>query len=370
AADRAYSYGITWGDFDGDGWPDLFVPVMVNGTHLLYRNLGGGRFARVTSGSIAADREANFGTWVDYNNDGHLDLYVVHGLVPGKTNALHRNHGDGTFTAMPGDVVGPIVTDVGMYASSSWGDYDNDGYLDVIVTNNDRNPGGGPNFFYHNNSDGSFTRVLSGSPANDAGAASTFCTWADYDEDGFLDLFVARSVFVQFTNLLYRNNGNSNHWIKVKLTGTVSNRSAIGAKVRVKATIRGKTFWQLREISSGPAFSQTPLTAHFGLGDATRIETLRIEWPSGTVQEFHDLAAKQVLTITEPPRLQALGRLADGSFQLSLTGGLGMSYNVESSTNLARWTQWTSLTITNRTTTITDSTTATAPQRFYRAVSR
>jgi hypothetical protein len=335
AADRAYSYGITWGDFDNDGWPDLFVPVIANGTHLLYRNLGGGRFARVTTGSIAADGEANSGKWVDYNNDGHLDLFVVHGLNPGKTNALHRNNGDGTFTAMPGDIVGPIVTDVGMYAGSSWGDYDNDGHLDLMVTNNDRNPGGGPNFLYHNNGDGSFTRIRSGSPGNDAGAASTFCTWADYDEDGFLDLFVARSVFVEFTNLLYRNNGNSNHWLKVKLTGTVSNRQAIGAKVRVKATIRGKTFWQMREVSSGPAFSQTPLTAHFGLGDAATVDTLRIEWPSGFVQEFRNVPARQTLSVTEPPRLSA--SVNSGIPVLALKGGRGFSYSVEASTDLRSW---------------------------------
>jgi len=224
--------------------------------------------------------------WGDFDNDGHLDLFVVHGLNPGKTNAVH-----------------------------------------------------------HNNGDGSFTGVRSGSPANDAGAASTFCTWADYDEDGFLDLFVARSVFVQFTNLLYRNNGNSNHWLKVRLTGTVSNRQTIGAKVRVKATIRGKTFWQLREISSGPAFSQTPLTAHFGLGDATTVETLRIEWPSGLVQEFHNVPANQSQTVVERPRLQ-IG-VSGGRSEVFLRGGRGLRYQIEVSTNLTIWSSTGAFTVTN-----------------------
>jgi hypothetical protein len=155
----------------------------------------------------------------------------------------------------------------------------------------------------------------------------------------------------------------------VRCAGTVSNRSAIGAKVRAKATTRGKTLWQLREINSGNGICQNPLEAHFGLADATKVETLRIEWPSGIVQEFHDVAAKQFLTITEPPRLQALGRLADGSFQLSLTGGLGFAYDLQRSTDLAQWTLWTTLTNTSRTTTITENETSLS-QRFYRAVSR
>jgi hypothetical protein len=144
---------------------------------------------------------------------------------------------------------------------------------------------------------------------------------------------------------------------------------AIGAKVHVKASLRGKTFWQLREINSGNGICQNPLEAHFGLADAAKVDTLRIEWPSGTVQEFHDVAAKQLLTITEPPRLQALGPLADGSFQFSLTSGFGFAYDLQRSTDLAQWTLWMTLTNTNRTMTITDSNETNLSQRFYRAVS-
>ena len=129
--------------------------------------------------------------------------------------------------------------------------------------------------------------------------------FTDYDRDGFLDLFVAN--WSNQNNWLFRNKGNANGWLTVKCIGTASNRSAIGAKVRAKATIGGKTFWQLREISNGDGRSNGTLTAHFGLGDATIIDTLRIEWPSGIVQELHDVAAKQSLTVTEPARLQALG---------------------------------------------------------------
>lgn len=86
----------------------------------------------------------------------------------------------------------------------------------------------------------------------------------------------------------------------MRLVGTLSNRSAIGAKVRVKATIRGKTFWQLREISGGSGCcSQNDLRTHFGLGDATNADLVRIEWPSGIVQELSNVAAKQFVTVTE-----------------------------------------------------------------------
>src|SRR5207249_2215314 len=114
---------------------------------------------------------------------------------------------------------------------------------------------------YHNNGDGTFTRILSGSPVNDQdsfGASS----WADYDNNGFLDLYVAS---VTGHNLLYQNNGNTNGWVKVKCAGTISNRAAIGAKVRVKAFYRGDTRWQLREITGGDGDGNSqPLLAHFG----------------------------------------------------------------------------------------------------------
>jgi hypothetical protein len=103
--------------------------------------------------------------------------------------------------------------------------------------------------------------------------------------------------------MLFHNDGNANAWLNVKLVGTVSNRSAIGAKVRVKAFYRGATRWQLRTIIGGDGESNqsNALNAVFGLADATTIDTVRVEWPSGIVQELHDVAPRQFLTITEAP---------------------------------------------------------------------
>ena len=226
-----------------------------------------------------------------------------------ETNSLYRNNGNGTFTEVTSD---SIVSEAGFYGSCAWGDYDNDGFLDLFL--GQLNPGQN-NVLYHNNGDGTFTKVLEGSLVNDGGVSHA-SAWADYDNDGFLDLFVANTVtfpggatYSNFRNFLYRNDGNTNQWIKLKLVGTVSNRAAIGAKVRVKATMGGNTVWQFRDISGGSGWGggQNSLVAHFGLGDATNIDTIRIEWPSGIVQEMHNVAVKQFLTVTEPARLQALG---------------------------------------------------------------
>jgi hypothetical protein len=127
-------------------------------------------------------------------------------------------------------------------------------------------------------------------------------TWADIDNDGFLDLVVCN---YDQPNLLMRNLDNDNHWLKLDLTGTTSNAGAIGAKVRVKAEIQGNELWQLREVgtSQGWLTDQSDMRPHFGLGDATAAEVVRIEWPSGIVQELANVSADQILKVTEPPRL-------------------------------------------------------------------
>jgi len=112
------------------------------------------------------------------------------------------------------------------------------------------------NRLHHNSGNGTFTRITTKPPGTDGGYFSIGCDWGDYDNDGFLDLFVANGTIfpnqpTQMNNFLYRNTGNTNRWLKIKLVGTVSNRAAIGAKVRVLASLGGINRWQLREISVG-----------------------------------------------------------------------------------------------------------------------
>jgi hypothetical protein len=305
--------------------------------------------------------------WADYDNDGFLDLFLPRAnsdqSVP---SFLFHNNGDGTFTQVEQS---PFTTDTGFAISCSWADFDNDGWLDLFVA--ERN--GGQNRLYHNNGDGTFARVLSGPITSDVGNCAG-SSWGDYDRDGFLDLFVAASlgagISAQPDDYLYHTDGDSNAWIAIKCVGTRSNRSAIGAKVRVKATIGGKTFWQLREINTGDGWAGNPLEAHFGLGGATNVETLRIEWPSGTVQEFQNVPAKQYLTITEPARLEA--NSSSGALQFILQGGRGFQYIVMVFADLKAWSSLTTLTITNLdgTAQIMDPNAPSSDRRFYRAVLR
>jgi hypothetical protein len=121
----------------------------------------------------------------------------------------------------------------------------------------------------------------------------------------------------------------------VKLIGACQ-PLGIGAWVRVKAFYRGAYRWQVRQITGGSGWlSHNELDAHFGLGDATNAETVRIEWPSGTVQEFHNVAPRQFLSITEPPRL--LAGTSNGVPKFSLKGGRFMQYDIQASSNLVAW---------------------------------
>ena len=268
---------------------------------------------------------------------------------------------------MTSDVVGPLVNDDQHGQSCAWADYDNDGWLDLFVTASgliDSAEPGRKSMLYHNNGNGSFTKITSGSLVNDVNW-SEGGIWGDYDNDGFMDLFVANGGFAgNQANSLFRNNGNTHGWLKLKLIGTISNRAAIGAKVRVKATIGGKSFWQMREISGGDGFlSQNDIRPNFGLGDARVAEIVRIEWPSGLVQELHDVAPKQFLTITEPARLQVLG---PGAFRVQ--SWKGMTFEVQASTDLKQWSPVNTVTNLTGALEFTDPDAANHLRRFYRAV--
>jgi hypothetical protein len=185
------------------------------------------------------------------------------------------------------------------------------------------------------------------------------------DNDGFLDLATFKHPLPDNSPArYYRNNGNSNTWLNVKCVGTVSPRSAAGTKVRVRATIHGQPMWQLRVIDLGGFVMGQNVTAHFGLGDATHVDVLRIEWTSGIVQELTNVAVQRYLTVTEPSKLEM-----PRPGELRLQCWKGMTYTIEGSSDLATWTSLISLTNLNLTGGLqwSDPGAATQSARFYRA---
>jgi enediyne biosynthesis protein E4 len=281
------SSGASWGDYDNDGRLDLLVARTSAGC-LFYHNEGGGVFQAITNQPFNTDTNGAGVSWGDYDNDGLLDVFVAH---PQSANRLYHNNGGGNFSVRTNDI---IYQARAASSGGAWADYDNDGWLDLFVAN----AGGGASFLFHNDGDGKFTRITNGVVVTDVGTGQG-AAWGDYDNDGFSDLIVP-NVFT-YNNFLYRNNGNTNAWLTLKLEGRLSNRAAIGAKVRAKTMIGGSQRWQLREISGGGSLgSQNDLRASFGLADATNVDLVRIEWPSGVVQELRNLAPRQFLTVIEP----------------------------------------------------------------------
>jgi hypothetical protein len=155
----------------------------------------------------------------------------------------------------------------------------------------------------------------------------------------------------------------------VKLLGTASNRDGIGAKVRVQATYAGQVRWQRRDIIGGDEDNGNHLTADFGLGNATKATTLRVEWPSGAVQELQNVAANQILTLYEPPAMSATVR-ADCSCQLTIKAEPNKGWQIQASGDLLTWQTLTTVTNTSYQFQFTDPATAGMDCRFYRVESK
>ncbi len=435
---RGYGMGCGTADYDNDGDPDLYVTNF--GENVLYRNNGDGTFTDVTvhAGVGDSDRWSSSCAFVDYDHDGNLDLYVVNYLdydiaedgewydvngrqiysnprvYKGVSDALYSNNGDGTFT----DVTqrAGVYNDTGKGLGVTCGDYDNDRRIDIYVANDTT-----PNFLYRNMGDGTFMDLgtIAGVAYNEDGVAEggMGVDFGDYNNDGFLDIFVTN--FSRETNTLYRNNsngiftdvtyithlgdpsflklgfgtkffdtdndgnldlfvanghvystvesqsdtleyaqtdqlflnmgessfldvservgayfsmkrvnrgaafgdydndgdtdifvvslnqkavllrndgGNRNNWLMIKTVGVESNRDGIGARIKVVTCSRT----QIKEVQAGSSYlSGHDLRLIFGLGAEAKAEEVKIRWPSGLEQTLVDVEANQLLIITE-----------------------------------------------------------------------
>ena len=433
--DTGYGLGCCVGDYNNDGFTDLYVTNY--GANVLYHNNGDGTFTDVTESAGVGGNQLSSGcAFLDLDADGYLDLYVVNYVqfdletnpectrqgvrtyctpeaLPGATDILYRNNGDGTFTDVTaqsgisgangkglGIVCGDIdndgdvdifvandttpnflyrndsdtairMTEDALFAGvalseegraysgmgANLGDFDNDGYLDIVITNFQDQT----NSLYHNAQSGFFNEV---SFAKGIGERSLpYLAWGvdfvDFNNDGWLDLFVANGhlddnvaeidpigTYAQPNQLFLSNRGlnfvesvdaaianqkvsrgtafgdidndgdvdivvsnlkdtptvlrndrdNTSRWLTIKLVGTHCNRDAIGARVTV---VSGDST-QIREVKSGSGYlSQNDLRLHFGLGDAARVDKLTVRWLCGKVQTLQGVETNQVLVISE-----------------------------------------------------------------------
>ncbi len=285
------SVGATWADYDGDGFMDLFVPNGNGFKNSLFHNDGNGTFSKPQNAVNAEGGQSVGSCWGDYDNDGDLDLFVTNSNAQG--NFLYRNDGNAGFTKI---TTGAVVTEKIASHGCSFADIDNDGDLDLYITSDKSFK-----YLYMNNGDGTFTKktdeVICFNIGNTYGHA-----WSDFDHDGDLDLFTP--THSGQLNNLFINNGNGNNWIEISLTGTISNKSAIGADVFVYSN--GHV--QFREVNSQSGFGgMSSLTQHFGLCSATKIDSVKVKWPSGVVQLIENPAVNQVLNIIETASVKVTG---------------------------------------------------------------
>jgi hypothetical protein len=340
------TYGITFGDYNRDGFLDAYVALYEVGhsasnlskLNQLYKNNGDGTFSNVTiSAGVGDSIQTTFqAAWIDADNDGWQDLFVINDRFLFK-NSLYKNNGDETFTDFASQANVRMPTEDPM--STTIGDFDNDGFLDIYITNT-----GTPNTpqrLFKNNGDGTFSDVASSLGVNPS-SWNWGSIWLDYDNDGWQDLFVAEGSPTQSDNVknyfyrnnhgsfadssqlllnaqaatstaaakgdfnndgfydivvrneapffteLWQNSGNSNNYIKITLQGTSSNRMAIGSYIRVYADGQESTDYILCGENYVAQNSQHRI---FGLGTLSTVDSVSVTYLSGHTDWYYDLPA-------------------------------------------------------------------------------
>ena len=320
---RYWTKAVSWGDVDDDGFPDLFVSNL-DGPNSLYRNRGDGTFEDIAASAGVTEPSRSFGTWFwDFDNDGALDLFVgdyavespvsskrrdlgavAAGLlgrgVPPSTSRLYRGDGEGGFKDVTA-TTGLVRTTFPM--GLNFGDLDNDGFLDFyLATGYPGLDGLIPNVMYQN---------VGGLRFRDVTTAGGFghlqkghgVAFADIDNDGDQDIVNQLGGFYtvdRFANAVYENPGFGRRWIRLKLEGRRSNRSAIGARIRVDINEDGRKRSIYRWVGSGATFGCNPLRSEIGLGEATQVDRIEIRWPGVEgAQVFTNLAADRSYHVRE-----------------------------------------------------------------------
>lgn len=309
---KAFCKGATWIDFDNDGYPDLFLDNLAGGQ--LFRNNRNGTFTDVTSSLGIAGPGRGFSCWAwDFDNDGWLDIFatsydrngadLVNGLIgqPHKcrSNTLYRNlQGKGFEDVTKQAGLDTVFATMG----SNFADFDNDGYLDMYLGTGEPNLGTlVPNRMFKNVGGRRFSEITASAGTGHLQKGHAVAC-GDWRRCGNIDIFIETGGAVngdRYHDVLFLNPGQGNNWVTVKLIGQKTNRSAIGARIKV-VTAGENPLTVHRHVSSGSSFGANPLQQTIGVGKADRIAVLEVHWPtSGTTQTFHDIAVGQAIEITE-----------------------------------------------------------------------
>ena len=303
-----YGFGVIFGDLDNDGWADIYV-ANDSVPNDLYLNNGDGTFSEVglrhgaalnDAGRPQAGMGVDFG---DFNNDGYFDIFVTN--FSNDTNTLYQNDESGVLT----DVTIPAGLGESSYPYLGWGtgfvDLDNDGLLDIFIANGHVYPDVddakiGTTFLQSNQvyrylGKGRYrevTKEVGGGVLIEK--SSRGAAFGDYDNDGDVDVLVIN--LDDRPTLLRNDTQNSHHWLTLRLVGVKSNRSAIGARIEV--TEGGRR--QIAEVRSGGSYlSHNDSRVHFGMGAATEVERLEVRWPSGLIETFRDVQVDRILVVIE-----------------------------------------------------------------------
>jgi hypothetical protein len=327
----AFTKGAAWGDYDNDGYADLYVSNFGE-ENFLYHNNRNGTFTDVAV-QLQVDKPImSFPCWFfDYDNDGFMDIFVssfvpsVTEVVRGymglpqqaETMKLYKNTGRGTFTEVSKTAgLNRVVPSMG----ANFGDLDNDGYLDFYLgTGSPSYASLIPNFMFKNQGGKNFVDVTTstGTGHLQKGHGIAF---SDLDNDGDQDVSInigGAAPGDTYNKALFANPGQGNNWLSLKLIGVKTNKAAIGAKIKVIVEdSAGRLTSRFLEVNSGGSFGASSLTQSIGLGKAVKVKSLEIFWPAGnTRQVFQDLEVNQFIEIKESEKTFARRQIRSFTFK-------------------------------------------------------